>query len=196
MRGSGMAVQEDVRGPLVFQCRECLTIIGDSFSMVSAVESLDAIILSVAVQCTTGRRTSDGHGSIYQEVRCTCGNLIGRCFFKHPHSEQYDIFYELGSGNDNPLVPPLGDVTTSNNSNQAIERILETIQADIAKVLECHLDLCAGIVRPYNQMKAMTLLFDERLSSVEAVCKPVGSKGSSKQGEDTEVQENPKKRRR
>eukprot|EP00960_Hanusia_phi_P066832 766482-Hanusia_phi.AAC.8 len=46
MRGSGMAVQEDVRGPLVFQCRECRTIIGDSFSMVSAVESLDAIILS------------------------------------------------------------------------------------------------------------------------------------------------------
>lgn len=41
-----MAVQEDVRGPLVFQCRECLTIIGDSFSMVSAIESLDAIILS------------------------------------------------------------------------------------------------------------------------------------------------------
>ena len=46
----GMAEQE-IRGPLVFQCKGCRTIVGDSFSFVSAIEDFDIVVL-------TGKRRS------------------------------------------------------------------------------------------------------------------------------------------
>jgi len=38
--------QEEVNNPLVFQCKDCRSIIGDSFSWVTALEDLDVIVLS------------------------------------------------------------------------------------------------------------------------------------------------------
>jgi hypothetical protein len=37
---------EEVNGPLVFQCRSCLTIVGDSWSFVSSDEDAKTITLS------------------------------------------------------------------------------------------------------------------------------------------------------
>lgn len=47
VKGSaGVEREDEVNGPLVFQCRECRNIVGDSFAFVSALQDLDAIVLS------------------------------------------------------------------------------------------------------------------------------------------------------
>lgn len=39
-------MDQEVNCPLVFQCKGCRSIIGDSFSWVTALEDLDVIVLS------------------------------------------------------------------------------------------------------------------------------------------------------
>ena len=149
------------------------SVIGDSFSFVAAIESLDAIVLSVVVQAAVAaRQQSDGHGQTFHEVTCECGNTIGRRFSKHPQSRVHPILgyytldrtsimsYELGSGitdasevpNDfSAIVPRLpGEVGgVGAGAGQDVQAAVSDVQEDVAKV------------------KAMTLLFDERLRAIE-----------------------------
>jgi hypothetical protein len=39
-------MDQEVSCPLVFQCKQCCSIVGDSFSWVTALEELDTIVLS------------------------------------------------------------------------------------------------------------------------------------------------------
>lgn len=178
-------------GPLVFQCNQCRSVIGDSFSFVAAIESLDAIVLSVVVQAAVAaRQQSDGHGQTFHEVTCECGNTIGRRFSKHPQSRVHPILgyytldrtsimsYELGSGitdasevpNDfSAVIPRLpGEVGgVGAGAGEDVQAAVSDVQEDVAKV------------------KAMTLLFDERLRAIEDLLRvekqlKVGSAGSGK----------------
>ena len=149
------------------------SVIGDSFSFVAAIESLDAIVLSVVVQAAVAaRQQSDGHGQTFHEVTCECGNTIGRRFSKHPQSRVHPILgyytldrtsimsYELGSGitdasevpNDfSAVIPRLpGEVGgVGAGAGVDVQAAVSDVQEDVAKV------------------KAMTLLFDERLRAIE-----------------------------
>lgn len=42
---AGDGDEHEINGPLVFQCGTCQTIVGDSFSLIEAVQELDLIVL-------------------------------------------------------------------------------------------------------------------------------------------------------
>lgn len=141
-----------IKAPLVFQCRNCKTIIGDSFSWVCSMEELKTLTLSataplkVCAQLETSQQQFD-LGSTFNSLECHCGVQIGRVYkttARHLDAIR-DLFtfnldcissYQLGTGLalaqedflNIPSALELKDAVT------AIQQVVIAIEARLAKI--------------------------------------------------------------
>eukprot|EP00128_Syssomonas_multiformis_P006831 Colp12_sorted_trinity150504_noHs@2365 len=83
----GSAQEQEIDAPLVFQCKNCRCIVGDSFSWVSAHEGLNAVCLeepSPFVKMVNELHTSYSGtdiGSTYLRFLCSsCDSVIGKIY--------------------------------------------------------------------------------------------------------------------
>uniref|UniRef100_A0A7S3JQU0 Mis18 domain-containing protein n=1 Tax=Aureoumbra lagunensis TaxID=44058 RepID=A0A7S3JQU0_9STRA len=109
------------RRPLVFQCIECKTIIGDSLSLVVTDEDLQAVVVDyvrdvvdMANEIQTADSTGRNSGTTFKELTCSsCEARLGRFYVSVPRTlsalrDRYAIdieaisSYELGA----PGPPP------------------------------------------------------------------------------------------
>lgn len=102
-----------VRNPLVFSCKKCRTIVGDSLGFKDSFKDLKVIILRSTVNCIRGTaatsKTSVDAGSSYFTLQCNyCKEVIGRAYASTPEKldvlrKNYALFvdkidvFELGS---------------------------------------------------------------------------------------------------
>jgi len=81
----------EVSNPLVFQCKSCRCILGDSFAFASSDEGLMTLTLMAAsdnVQVETELATSNEGkdlGSSFRKLRCkNCQSVVGRMYISTP----------------------------------------------------------------------------------------------------------------
>ena len=79
---------------LVFQCARCLTVVGDSFSWITAQRQLSMIVLREATEkvavvgpVITSSEPGQGLGSTYSVLQCThCTQHLGRQYHETPRA--------------------------------------------------------------------------------------------------------------
>ncbi|WFD37966.1 uncharacterized protein MJAP1_000914 [Malassezia japonica] len=79
---------------LVFQCARCLTVVGDSFSWITAQRQLSMIVLREAAEkvavvgpVITSSEPGQGLGSTYSVLQCThCTQHLGRQYHETPRA--------------------------------------------------------------------------------------------------------------
>ncbi|KAJ1659929.1 hypothetical protein IWQ61_001065 [Dispira simplex] len=153
---------QDIQAPLVFQCTQCKTIIGDSFAWVGAFEELNGIALSShsgsVVKGSEIRHASSGPDKecIYTDVQCAeCQQMLGRLY--KATTSKWDLLrdclllqvdkiltYELGRTNP----PPSKDDVHLTSA-----------------VLEYH--SARSLSTSVTQMKQVLVALNERLTQVE-----------------------------
>jgi hypothetical protein len=73
-------------GPLVFQCVQCRTIVGDSLRTVGAFEALNALAVEVCTGVTTAPALiADAERSAYRWLHCAhCAACLGKAYVRAP----------------------------------------------------------------------------------------------------------------
>ncbi|KAJ1958524.1 Protein Mis18-alpha [Dispira parvispora] len=155
---------QDIQAPLVFQCTQCKTIIGDSFAWVGAFEELNGIVLSSKSKVildlwSEGQRfITLPRARIKNDAKCgECQQLLGRLY--NATTSKWDLLrnclllqvdkiltYELGRTNS----PPSKDDAHLTSA-----------------VLEYH--SARSLSTSVTQMKQVLVALNERLTQVEAV---------------------------
>lgn len=115
---------EDAPPAMVFQCRQCLTIVGDSFAWLTAHRALSMIVLKEATDRVTVQHTQrtseeiDGELSTFVPLACAqCLQPLGRMYQDTPihldelrgaYSFHHDalVVYQLGSAAQNTAPRP------------------------------------------------------------------------------------------
>jgi hypothetical protein len=130
---------EPTRPLSVYQCRKCLTIIGDSISLVDRNEELDIVSLSGIsnVKHSTNSCTSRAgydKGSTFSLLNCSkCDTMIGRCYVTTPRKldrlrDCYSLLsetvleYELGQVQQGEPVEKI-EAVSEESVNQCMEEI-------------------------------------------------------------------------
>ena len=146
---------------LVFFCRQCQTIVGDSWAFVQSDAELRTVILQVASNVVVDRSKSEtvqgrskDTGCTFHKVSCgTCKTAIGRLYItttpdldhtRHTFSFFVDSLssYTLGSGNafegarkkDEPsLLESFAHIPTLSSQHFALKNVVDKIQKAIVQ---------------------------------------------------------------
>ncbi|KAL1924765.1 uncharacterized protein VTP21DRAFT_4419 [Calcarisporiella thermophila] len=151
----------EIDSPLVFQCKNCHFIVGDSFAWLSADQNLKAITLnstSEHVKISDELKTStDGIdlGSAYVNLLCkSCGAILGRVYKTTPRI--LDNIRDMFTFNlDSVKTYQLGK--TGSNQSEALSNEEDLLTMPSAKALQTTLD----------KIKELICFLDERIGAVE-----------------------------
>ncbi|KAK8814281.1 hypothetical protein WA158_008143 [Blastocystis sp. Blastoise] len=118
---------EEISGPIVFQCKKCHVILGDSFSLTCTDQQLNMITLKSVIHVTISEElqtsaSGPDRGSTFNSLQCeSCKSVIGKMYLTTSRQldQHRDLFsfsidtvdaYVLGSApittrDDVPLKP-------------------------------------------------------------------------------------------
>ena len=168
---------EEISAPLVFQCRSCYRIIGDSLSFVSSDEEMQIFTLQASSNVSRSKdvitsKSGRDAESTFHLLHCAgCSSTIGRVYLTTSEAmhaslnERVNRFtfdseavtsYELGkneyvSEQAGATFPAKADDSNVTGSVMAVstEQQLQTVQADLTKV------------------QNLMLVMDERIAKLE-----------------------------
>jgi len=159
-------------GPLIYQCLQCRTIVGDSLRTVGNFETLNALAVEVCTNVAASEALqTDGEQSTYKQLYCACcSSMLGRAYIRAPpHLEAlvgaitFDLdslqSYPLGSAlqtaSSLPVVNShnngIDDGTTGSNaayggSGSVIAKVEEDLRAELHKLQMIILSLNERVV--------------------------------------------------
>ena len=146
---------------LVFQCRSCRIIVGDSLSIVATHEALSAMTLSrVASLSTSEEQTFDG-GNAFRALHCVgCTARVGRVYFETvPELEPVRGYYTLDTDAicSYELAAPPGEAQTYELAAPPGEAHDRSVAPSVEAELRAELHKVQGVI----------LSLHERLLAVE-----------------------------
>eukprot|EP00042_Codosiga_hollandica_P014237 m.32721 g.32721 ORF g.32721 m.32721 type:complete len:155 (+) comp42542_c0_seq1:56-520(+) len=145
--------QGELDSPLVFQCKQCRLIVGDTFGWITANQKLNIIALSAAAPSITVSEetitSSDRHdrGFTYSPMACECGAPLGRVY--RTTSVLFDLIrdafsfdvpalasYKLGSGVpiQDPFDWPLPSIKVMDEQIYKIKQLIFVMDERITQL--------------------------------------------------------------
>lgn len=155
--------QQEVDAPLVFQCKSCSIIIGDSWSMQSSNAQMETITLSAASnvsradEAVTSKQGADV-GSTFHLLHCgKCGAHLGKVYLTTARAldSLRDMFtfstdavtsYKLGGG----------EVASGADGSKAGGAGIAAVQADLADAVD-----------NIEKLQSLVLVVDQRITALE-----------------------------
>jgi hypothetical protein len=152
LSSSANAVVE-IKGPLVFQCARCMTIVGDSFSMICSHEDMNTITLSASSNIARSAdvyTSKDGRdvGSTFFSFTClSCDASLGNYYLTTPKDldeirEKFTFSmdcikaYQLGMAHHGKIPEPSLPKCTSQNHTDDIDSTINSSHKEVSKTVE------------------------------------------------------------
>ncbi|WFD18892.1 hypothetical protein MCAP1_001105 [Malassezia caprae] len=150
---------QEVPPAMVFQCRRCLTIVGDSFAWLTAQRALSMIVLKEATDRVTVQHAQptsedmDGEPATFVPLTCAqCLQLLGRMYQHTPipleelrgaYSFHHDalVVYQLGSTAQHASAPPAARAEPADREEMEKIRTLLMVMGERLMRVEQYLHL-------------------------------------------------------